>query len=70
MLTSVAIYISKLCNSRRNNWIDLELSTKTPNDDVENMWNDQLPRFYIFDFRILEFSHENDPRKSELKDKT
>ena len=37
-----------------------KISTETDNNDLQNMLNDQLYKFYNLDFRILMTSHEND----------
>ena len=50
---------SKLCNSGRKRRINLNVSTGTHNNDVQNMLNDQLDKFYNLDFRIFMTSHEN-----------
>ena len=51
---------SKLCNSSRKRCVNLNFSTKTHNNNVQNMLNDQLYQFYNLDFRIFMTSHEND----------
>ena len=40
--------------------MNLNVSTETDNNDLQNMLNDQLYKFYNLDFGILMTSHEND----------
>ena len=56
----------KLCNSRRKSRINIKFSTETHNNDLQNMLNDQLYKFWNLDFRILMTSHENDPYDAEI----
>ena len=40
--------------------INLNFSTETHNNDLQNMLNDQVYKFYNLNFKILMTSHEND----------
>ena len=39
--------------------MNLNCSTETDNNDLQNMLNDQRYKFYNLDFKILMTSHEN-----------
>ena len=46
-------FCNRLCNSSRKSRIDLNFSTETHNNDLQNMLNDQLYKFDTLDFRIF-----------------